>query len=389
MRLLIVSLSTYTSPYFRGLLDFLAPSFEGLEVVAADIPTLWGPAAAPASSSNYTLHILRPRLDRAFATIVLPGLGRIAARFRPTSMLIGCEPWQFLCLQSLAVAARLRIPAGIHFAENGPRLEGTPGLVRRPLARLALSRCAYALQWSETGADLSRALAPDLPVGIIPGGISDEFFTRSEEPQPDARRRWFGTDSTAHPAVAYVGRLAPEKGIGDLLQVLDALHARLDVRAAIAGAGPLRPDVDAWVATRPWATFHGLLERTRVPELFAAADAAVLPSRTTRTASEQFGMAALEALAAGTPVAAYDTGALREAVGDGGVIVPEGDVQGLTDALGALLAAGDKERHAARERARHRAEGFTYARQAERHIEFWASLPHPIAQAILGPAAVV
>jgi glycosyltransferase involved in cell wall biosynthesis len=385
MRLLIVSLSTYTSPYFRGLLDSLAPSFEAVEVVAADIPTLWGPSAAPASSTNYTLHVLQPRLDRTFATIVLPGLGRIAARFRPTSMLIGCEPWQFLCLQSLAIAARQRIPAGIHFAENGPRLEGAGGLVRRPLARLALSRCVYAIQWSEMGADLSRKLAPHVPVGIIPNGVSQEFFSPWPEPQPEARRRWFGADAAEHPTAAYVGRLAAEKGIDDLLEAFDLLHARLDVRVAIAGAGPLKPTVDAWVARRPWAVFHGLLERTAVPGLFAAADAAVLPSRRTRTASEQFGMAALEALAAGTPVAAFDTGALREAVGDGGTIVPEGDVQALTEALATLLTAPVDDRRQARERARRRAAEFTYARLAQRHVEFWAGLPSETARAILGP----
>jgi hypothetical protein len=73
MRLLIVSLSTYTSPYFRGMLDCLARYFEALEVVAADIPTLWGPAGAPASSPNYTLHLLPPRLDATYATMVLSG----------------------------------------------------------------------------------------------------------------------------------------------------------------------------------------------------------------------------------------------------------------------------------------------------------------------------
>jgi glycosyltransferase involved in cell wall biosynthesis len=385
MRLLIVSLSTYTSPYFRGMLDHLAGYFEALEVAAADIPTLWGPSGAPADSPNYNLHLLRPRLDLAYATIVLPGLGSIADRFRPTSVMIGCEPWQFLAVQSLVLARRRGIPVGIHFAENGPRLRGAGGMLRRPLARLVLSRCAYSLQWSETGAALSRALAPSIPVGVIPGGIP-EVHPRSPRGTVDASR-WFAPPAGGSARAAYVGRLAPEKGITDLLEILDRVHARMPVAVAIAGDGPLRNDVEDWTRVRPWAQFHGLIERTIVPELFAAADVALVPSRSTRTASEQFGMAAMEALGAGTPVIAYDTGALAEAVGSGGVVVREGDVPAFADAVVAALSASEAERRLAHERALAQASLFTYPVLARQHVEFWRGLPPKTARAILGPQA--
>ena len=383
MRLLIVSLSTYTSPYFRGMLDCLARYFEALEVVAADIPTLWGPAGAPASSPNYTLHLLQPRLDATYATIVLPGLGRIADRFRPTSVMIGCEPWQFLAVQTLAVARRQGVPAGIHFAENGPRLRGLPGLVRRPLARLVLRRCVYSLQWSETGAALSRTLAPSVPVGVIPGGIPEVQVRPARDGRGEGR--WFPVGASAAAKAAYVGRLAPEKGVDDLLEILDRVHARLELVVAIAGDGPLRADVERWIATRPWARFHGLIERTQVTDLFAEADVALVPSRSTRTASEQFGMAAVEALGVGTPVVAYDTGALAEAVGSGGFVVREGDVAAFADAVAALVSAPAPERRAARERAAAQASLFRYPELARRHVEFWRQLPAETARAILGP----
>ena len=54
-----------------------------------------------------------------------------------------------------------------------------------------------------------------------------------------------------------------------------------------------------------------------------------MPSRTLPHLKEQFGRAAVEAMAAGVPVVAYDSGALGEVIGDTGVLVPEGDRDGL------------------------------------------------------------
>jgi glycosyltransferase involved in cell wall biosynthesis len=67
----------------------------------------------------------------------------------------------------------------------------------------------------------------------------------------------------------------------------------------------------------------------------AAAAVAVVPSRW----GEPFGMVAMEALAAGTPVVASDVGALGEVVRDGidGVLVPPSDVEALVTAVRALL----------------------------------------------------
>jgi glycosyltransferase involved in cell wall biosynthesis len=53
---------------------------------------------------------------------------------------------------------------------------------------------------------------------------------------------------------------------------------------------------------------------------------------------EGLGMVALEAQSAGTPVVGYDVDGLRDAVRDGGVLVPSGDVAALRTAVADLLA---------------------------------------------------
>lgn len=92
--------------------------------------------------------------------------------------------------------------------------------------------------------------------------------------------------------------------------------------------------------------------RTDVPRMMPALDVFVSASD-----GEPFGRVIVEAMAAGVPVVATDSGGKREIVDDGvtGVLVPQGDVAALAEAMGALMR--DPERRArlgaaARERAR-------------------------------------
>ena len=84
-----------------------------------------------------------------------------------------------------------------------------------------------------------------------------------------------------------------------------------------------------WISPQAPAAF-GPQPRRRVLELFRAADAALLSSRW-----ENFPHAAVEALAAGTPVLATDVGGIREIVVDGrnGLVVPPGDPGALAAAI--------------------------------------------------------
>jgi glycosyltransferase involved in cell wall biosynthesis len=93
-----------------------------------------------------------------------------------------------------------------------------------------------------------------------------------------------------------------------------------------------------------------------------------VPSLETPGWIEQFGRVAVEAMAAGTPVVASDSGSLAEVVGDAGILVPPGNPAALAAAL-ARLAESPGERNRLAARARRRAERWSWpviaCRQAE------------------------
>src|SRR5207302_8685619 len=77
-----------------------------------------------------------------------------------------------------------------------------------------------------------------------------------------------------------------------------------------------------------------------LPALYRGAAALLMSSR-----CEGFGLPALEAMACGTPVVAFANSSLPEVVGDGGILVPDGDVRAFAAAVERLLA--DESRRAA------------------------------------------
>lgn len=121
--------------------------------------------------------------------------------------------------------------------------------------------------------------------------------------------------------VLFVGRLVAGKG------ALEAAHAwrrsGVDLPLVVAGAGPLRPELE-----RLGAQVLGWLDRDQLAALYARARVVVMASRW----QEPFGIVGLEALARGVPVAAWDSGGVREwHPGDG--LAPWGDTPALARAI--------------------------------------------------------
>ncbi len=167
---------------------------------------------------------------------------------------------------------------------------------------------------------------------------------------PFARRR----PRTGPAELLYVGRLEYEKGVHDAIAALPRIRrSHPGTTLTVAGAGTQQ---DFLVAQ---ARKHKVLKATRFvghlhhDELLAAlhrADAAVLPSH-----YEPFGLAALEAAAAGIPLVVSNTGGLGEAVIDGvtGVSCPPRDVAALARAVAKVLddpGAAQRRARAARDR---------------------------------------
>jgi len=122
--------------------------------------------------------------------------------------------------------------------------------------------------------------------------------------------------------VLFVGRLHFQKGIDRLVRVVELAQQRAGsrMRFVIAGSGPLLDEV-ARISDLPTVTVIASADRGEVAELMANAHALIVPSR-----YETFGVVAAEALAAGTPIVATDTGAMEEMASDGrGEIIRDAD----------------------------------------------------------------
>ena len=120
--------------------------------------------------------------------------------------------------------------------------------------------------------------------------------------------------------LVHCGRLSAEKKPQRSLTTLATLRAAgLPARLVVAGEGPLRSRLARRAARAGLpVTFAGFLPgRADLAALLASADVAIAPGP-----AETFGLAALEALACGTPVVVSAESALPEVVGEAGVSVP-------------------------------------------------------------------
>ncbi|MBH0163526.1 glycosyltransferase family 1 protein [Fictibacillus sp. 7GRE50] len=112
----------------------------------------------------------------------------------------------------------------------------------------------------------------------------------------------------------FVGRLAPEKNLNILKEMIDKLPSPLseNVHWLIVGDGPSRRDVEQWETEYSNVTCAGYLSGEDLARVYASADLFVFPSST-----ETFGNVVLEAAASGLPAIVSDSGGVAEIVQDG------------------------------------------------------------------------
>jgi glycosyltransferase involved in cell wall biosynthesis len=160
----------------------------------------------------------------------------------------------------------------------------------------------------------------------------------------DALRASIGASSDTL-VVAYVGRLAAEKGLDvGLDAVRRASEARPGrVRFMAIGDGPFEAEVHRRAPSDSW--LPGKLSGDALSTAYASADVFLFPSVT-----DTFGNVILEAMASGLPVIGADVGPTRELVfPDRGWLVPRSDVAAYASALVALV--DDRERLATARRS--------------------------------------
>ncbi|AHH16795.1 putative glycogen synthase [Nocardia nova SH22a] len=235
---------------------------------------------------------------------------------------------------AIALAEHYDVPlvSTIHATEAGRHSGWVSGRVNRQvhsvewwLAREsdALITCSASMQ-----DEVDSLYGPGLvPVTVIRNGIDVGAWTfRDRAPR------------SGPPRLLYVGRLEYEKGIQDAIAALPRIRrAHPGTTLTIAGVGTqfewLRERARVHRVARA-VNFAGRLDHTELLGWLHGADAIVLPSR-----YEPFGIVALEAAAAGTPLVTSTAGGLGELVVDGvtGASFEPADVTGLVEAVTAVL----------------------------------------------------
>jgi len=147
-------------------------------------------------------------------------------------------------------------------------------------------------------------------------------------PYPPTRAMpWSGT---AGPGALFAGRLSPEKGAAEAIDIAGAAGVPIDVYGDVYDAGYNREQIDPRRG-RPGVTMRQGVPRISLWEAMARAAVLVYPARW----DEPFGLAAAEAQACGTPVVAFRRGGLSEVIADGvtGFLVPPDDIGAAAEAV--------------------------------------------------------
>ena len=275
------------------------------------------------------LHRLRPARIEVSDRLTLRGLGRWAAARGVPSVMISHERLDRLLHQFLLPSSAAR-----WLADQANRQTAA-----------CYDTVACTTQFAR--AEFDRVGARN--VVQIPLGVDLDTFALCR--RDAGLRAELAGDAAA--MLVHCGRLSPEKHVERSIDALAELHSSgRSVRLVIAGDGPRRAALQRRAAGLP-VTFLGFVSgRTDVATLLATADVALAPG-----SHETFGLAALEALASGTPVVVSRSSALPEIVLPSCGAAVADDASAFADAIRRLLDAPEPARRAA---ARARAEEFPW-----------------------------
>jgi alpha-1,6-mannosyltransferase len=364
----IVRLANFVAPHSGGLRTCMAELGAGY-LAAGHEPVLVIPGEHDGDercAQGRVITLRAPRLPLTGGYRVLwrrRRLARLLDALQPDAL----EVSDRTTLRWTGAWARERgVPAVMVSHESVTALLGQLGLGQLGLARLGLARLGLAkLRLDRAGADglnrrtarayhrvictTSWAAAEFGRIGAanlvqVPLGVDLATFS------PAAGRVRARYADEGQILLVHCGRLSAEKKPQRSLATLATLRAAgLPVRLVVAGEGPLRSRLARRAARAGLpVTFAGFLPgRADLAALLASADVVIAPGP-----AETFGLAALEALACGTPVVVSAESALPEVVGAAGASVPGED---LAAGVRAVLARPEAARRAA---ARARAEQY-------------------------------
>ena len=202
---------------------------------------------------------------------------------------------------------------------------------------LSIANLVHARRW-RTGVDALLTLSTAQRRLFVEAGFPAERTHVKPNWVPDRPVRT-AADLADPPEFAYVGRLAPEKGIDLLMQAWDLLASSSpdpEPTLVIAGGGPLEEQVTAWAATRPNVRFVGHQDAAGCNRITSRALASLVPS----VWEETFGLVVIESMAAGVPAIAPAHASFPDFIRPGrdGLLVDPGSAPAMAEAMASLLA---------------------------------------------------
>ena len=366
----IVQVANFVAPTSGGIRTTLEALGRGY-LAAGHERVLVVPAAADsdqATPSGRRVMLRSPQLPRSggYRLVVRRGrLLRLLERLRPERLEVsdkltmrGLGPWARARGVPAVVLSHERLDAllALHAARwlgpsrrPGPRLRrSVRALSDRWNRRLAASFDLVVCSSDWAAEEFTRLGAGK--VARVPLGVDLEVFSPTRR-DPALRER---LAPGGGPLLAFAGRLQPEKRPDLAIAVLAALRRQgVAAHLALAGEGPMRRALQAAARGLPVSFLGFLSGRAALGGLLASADLVLAPGPV-----ETFGLAALEALACGTPVVAAASGALPELLVSGAGLAAGVSAAELAAAARVLL---DTEAEARRRAARRRAEQFPWS----------------------------
>ena len=344
MRVLLADPPAFTPSYDHQLAAGLAHA--GADVELATSRFRFGDIPAPDGyRRTERFYPLSSRLfDRSRLRLPLKGLEhldvmRSLALARPDLLHV-----QWLALPHADVHLRFRAPSVFTAHDLLPRRTAT----RRDLWRRILARFDRVIVHSERGRETLAGLGVD--ARVIPHPVYPSAATRNDD----------GATLLA------LGVIRPYKGLADAIEATRRLP---DTHLLVAGDAAMPLDGLRDAERVEWRL--GYLPQNELDRALSEATVAVFPYR---AELDQSG-ALLQALGAGVPAVVYDVGGLGEPVRafDAGRVVPPGDVEALTEAVGSLL--GDASALAAARAGVERARAeLTWESAARSHLELYREL---------------
>jgi glycosyltransferase involved in cell wall biosynthesis len=199
--------------------------------------------------------------------------------------------------------------------------------------RKGLGRTSGLYPCSRQAACVARGKGFRGLIDVIPLGFDPSLFRVGQQSLRDSEL-----------VLGLFGRLVPEKGLRDAVLILERLNSVRPARLILVGSGPEGPaaltsaadlGLDQRVELHEWSLPE------EVAEHYRRCHVVLVPSTATMTWVEQFGRVIVEAQACGAVVAGYASGSIPEVGGDVAIVVPEGRVDLLADAVSEVSGDAD------------------------------------------------